>query len=120
MHNTLGVTGRTRCEEHGRYIAGLVLGHLFGKEAGVDTRKRLACRQQLVHCSQSGFVVVAHAARVIVEDVGQLRTLVTNFEQLVYLFLIFCKGKSNFGVIDGVDALRRSGILVQGNWYCTE
>ena len=115
MHHTLGVPGGARGEEHGAHIRGLYLVDFGFEKVGVLRGKHFAGGHQFVHRGQPGFVVIAQTTWVIKVDVGQLRAFVANLQQLVDLLLVFGKGKTDFGVVDGKYAFQCGRILVQRN-----
>ncbi|OIQ68602.1 hypothetical protein GALL_498040 [mine drainage metagenome] len=82
--------------------------------------KGLAGCNQFIQGLQSRFVVIAQASRVIKIDMGQLRTLFANLDELVHLLLVFGKSKTHFGIIERKHALGGCCVLVQGNGHGTE
>ena len=79
----------------------------------MQTDKSLAGRLQLIKRGQAGFVVLAQTPRIIEINALELRALFANLKQFVDLLLVFGKGKTHLGVIDGKYALQRGSVLVQ-------
>ncbi len=115
VHHALGVAGGARCEEHGAHIIGLDLVHFSLEEISVQGCEGPAVGQERVQRGQTRLVVLAQTTRIVKIDVGELRALLADFQQLVDLLLVFGKCKTNLGVVDGEHALQRCRVLVQGN-----
>ena len=82
--------------------------------------KYLAGGQQFIQRGQAGLVVAAQTTRIVKVNVGQLRALLANFQQLVDLLLVFGKGKAHLGVVDGEHALQGGCVLVKRNGHSTQ
>ncbi len=116
VHHALGVAGGARGEEHGGHIVGLHLGHFSAEPLWVFAGEFAARFDQGVVRRQAFFAVFAQSARVVVVNVGNAGAAVADFEQLVYLFLVFDHGKAHFSVVQGEHAFGGHGILVQRHW----
>jgi hypothetical protein len=91
----------------------LGLVDFFLEEVRVLVAEHLAGGHHFPQAGQPRFVIVAQPARVVEQDVGQLRALLADFQHLVHLFLVFDHGKADFGVVDGKDAFGGHCVLVQ-------
>ena len=113
VHHSLGVAGGARGEKHGGHIVGLTLGNFIFKEFGVFGGEYSAIFYQHVKRLESGFRIAAQAARVAVDDVLKQWALISNFQQLVHLLLVFHQGQLHLGVVDGKHTLAAHGVLVE-------
>jgi hypothetical protein len=120
MDHALGIAGRARGEEHRGNVVGPGLFDLLAKERGMELGEHLAGRDQFVHGRQARLVVVAQAAGIVKVDMGQLRALFADLQQLVDLLLVFGKGKCHVGVVDRKHAFSGHRILVQRDGHRSE
>ena len=113
VHHALGVAGGARGEEHRRHIGGLDLVDLAPEKLGVLRGKDLAGGDQLVQPGQAVLDILAQAARIVKEDVRELRTFLAHLQHLVDLLLVFHQGEAHVRVGDREDAFGGHRILVQ-------
>ena len=120
VHHALGLAGGAGGKKHRAHVARLGSSHFIAKEVGVGGHIVRTAFLQLVHGRQTGRVVVAQTARVVVVNVGELRGIGLHFEQLVHLLLVFGKGKAHFSIDQGVDTFGSRSVLVQGHRDATQ
>jgi len=71
--------------------------------------------EHFVHAVQERLVVMAHAARIVVQDVLQLRALLLALEQLVHLLLVLDDGEAHARVLQHEHHFGGHGVLVHGH-----
>jgi hypothetical protein len=113
VHHALGVAGGAAGEEHRGHVVRLGLGHFLVEQLGPLQRGGPALLDQRIDACQAGLGVVAQAARLVVPDVGQMRTAIADLDQLVHLLLVFDDRKRHFRVGDRKHELGRYRVLVQ-------
>ena len=113
VHHALGVARGARGEEHRGHIRIGRFFDFFLEELWMLMGKHTTGCDQLFKRAQTIFGVFAQAARIVIDDVGQLRALLTHFQHLVDLLLVFHHAKTHFGIGDRENAFGGSGILVQ-------
>ena len=120
VHHAFGVACGARCEEHGGHVIFGADLHLFFEKVRVLFGKDFACCQQLIHRAQTGFVVFAQTAWVVVINVCQCGIGFAHFQHFVDLLLVFDHAQTHFGVGHGENTFSCDGVLVQGNWNGTQ
>jgi hypothetical protein len=63
---------------------------------------------------------MAHAARIVVEDVREVGALLLDFEQLVDLFLVLDDGEADRAVGEDESHFRGDRILIQGHRHAAQ
>ena len=111
----LGFAGGARGVQDDGHILFLDGLHHAFPGAGVVTVPFLSQLLELFHTDQTGFRVLAQATGVVVDDVLNAGHGFAHFQQLVYLFLVFCESKRNFCVLHHKAHLLCHRILVQRN-----
>jgi hypothetical protein len=117
LAHALGFARGARGVEDDRHIVGLDLGYARLPVARMDAVPGFAQGQQLRGADEAGLVIVAQAARVVVNDVDQAGVAGAHLQHLVDLFLVFGKDELDFGVLDHKGHFRGHGVLVQRNGH---
>ena len=113
VHHPFRVACGAGREKHRCHIGSVCLGNLVLEEGGVAGREALARCEQLIQRCQTGFVVVAQAAWVVVVNVGQLRAALAHLQHLVDLLLVFHEAETHLGIGDREHTLCGCRVLVQ-------
>ncbi len=69
---------------------------------------------------KEGLIVVAHAARIVVDDGLQLRAAILDLQQLVHLLLVLGDGKARLGMVHDELKLLGHRILIHGHGDAAE
>ena len=75
---------------------------------------------QGVHVVEKGLIVVAHPARVVVDDVFEPGRLIPDFQQLVDLFLILHRREAHGGILEDEQHFRRHRILIERHRHASQ
>ena len=120
MANAFGSAGGAGRVQHDRDVVGATGIHFMNKKVRMVMIVRRAQRLHALKRMQPGLCVVAHAARVVIDDVRQPFHGRARLEQLVDLLLIFHHREVDAGVLEHVGHVSRRRILVQRNRDATE
>ena len=120
LAHAFGFAGGARGVQNDGYVFRLHCLHHGVPGAGVIAVPLLAQLFELRDADQTGGVVFAQAAWVVVNDVLNAGYRFTHFQQLVDLLLVLCKCKCNLGILDDKTHFLRDGILVQRNGDCAQ
>ena len=105
VHHTFGIARGTRREKHGGHIFWSRFFNFCFEKSVMFCCKRFATVQQSFQTRQTWLSVFAQTAWVVKINIGQLRALLTNLQQLVDLLLVFGEGEAHVGVVDRENAL---------------
>ena len=94
--------------------------HLPVVEFGVPGVRFLAEAVKLGDVHETRVLVLAHAARIAIDDVADARRLVDQVEQLVHLLLVLGDDDLGLGVVDQVADLVAHGVLVDAQRHGAE
>ena len=98
----------------------MALGDLGIEKIGMVAVMDAAHFHQLVDVVQEGLGVVAHAARVVIDDMLERRQLILDLEQFVNLLLILDDGETDAGVLHHEEHFGGDRILVQRHRHAAE
>ena len=98
----------------------LALGHLASKQAGEVAVQAAPALLHLGVAVQERLGVVAHAARVFVDDVLEPGQAVLDLEQLVDLLLVLDHREAHVGVVEDVGHLVGDRVLVQRHRHAAQ
>jgi hypothetical protein len=120
VDDTLGVAGGARGEEHrGHVLRAHRLDRLL-EEVRVLALVGVPSGEQVIDRCQARLAVLAQAAQVVEPDVGELRALGADLQQLVHLLLVLDDSEAHLGVVEREDTLGAGGVLVQRDRDRTE
>ena len=112
-HDALGRAGGAGSKKERRGITARALGDLAFQERRIALVGLAAALEQAVIAREPRLLVMAQAARIVVIDVLEGRTLRQDFEQLVDLLLVLGERVPDLGVADRKGHLRRHRVLIQ-------
>ena len=112
QHRALRDPGCSRRVADDGQVVGGSPGDLGIEVRGVADLELPAELAELGQAHQAGLAVGAHAARIVIDDVGEARAAGPEAQELVHLLLVLDDGEPRLGVIDDVLHLLLDGILV--------
>jgi len=116
----LRLAGGARRVEHDADVVGGTGGDFVRQQVRMVAVVDAPHRHQLADVVDVRQRVVAHAARIVVEDVFEQRQLVPDLEQLVDLLLILDEDEAHLGVEQGEEHLVRHRVLVERYRHAAE
>ena len=116
----LGLARCTGCVEHHAGVFRCDIANGTFEESDILPVELAADFAQPVVGQQLRLFVVAQAARIVEEDVLELRILRQDIEQLVDLFLVFDDGKFDLAVVEDEKHLLGDRVLVHRHRYAAE
>ena len=99
--------------KHDADVVGAALRYLIIKVVRLRGVERASRLYERVVTFESRFAIIAHAARVVVNDVLEQRAARQNFQQLVDLFLVFDDRKARSCVVENVNHFVGDRVLIQ-------
>ncbi len=120
LTDALGLAGGAGGVEHHRHIIALALLDFGVEKIGVVAVVNPSHFHQGVNVVDKGLVVMAHPARVVVDDVLQLRGLLADFQQLIDLLLILDRRETDGGVVQHEQHFRRHRVLIQRHRHAAQ
>ncbi len=115
VHHALGVARGAGGEEHRGHVIGLHGSGARGEPARYGAGDARAVFQQRIDRLQARLVIVAQAARIVVEDTGDGGALRADLQQLVHLLLVLHHAEAHLGIVQRIDAFGGHGVLVERN-----
>ena len=120
LADALRLAGRARGIEHDADVVSGALLDFVAEKIGVILIVDPAHRHQLFNVVNEGLGVVAHAPRIVIDDVFERRQLILDFEQFVDLLLIFGQGEADACILQHEEHFGADRILIQGHRHATE
>jgi hypothetical protein len=96
-------------------IAAIALGIDGGRHRRIRRKQRASLFDDVGNRMQAAVVVVAQAARLVIENDAQLRHMILDRQQLVHLLLILHDREADLGVTEHIGHLVRDGVGVDGH-----
>jgi hypothetical protein len=118
--HTLGLAGRPRGIQHDADIIGGARSDLGAQQIRVIAVVNPPHGHQLADVVDERQRVMAHAARVVVEQMLELRQFGVDLEHLVDLLLVFDKDEADFRVEQDKQHFAGHGVLVKGQGHAPE
>ena len=120
LADTLRLAGGARGVEHHRDVVEVPLFNLGIEEVGMVAIMDAAHFHQLMHVVQERLVVMAHAARIVIDDVLERRQLILDLEQLVDLLLILDDGEADASILQDEEHFGGDRILIERHRHATQ
>ncbi|MPM36843.1 hypothetical protein SDC9_83447 [bioreactor metagenome] len=115
LAHALGCAGGARGVQNHRDVGRLDAFDQLFPCAGMLLVPLHAFLHQIFGADEAGRIVLAQAARVVIDDVADRRHGLAHFKQLVDLFLVFGEGEGDFRILHHEGHFAGDGVLVQRN-----
>ena len=118
QHGQLRIGSRTRCRAENRYIFRFSMVDQLHIELGLLFVEFLSTGHQVKMAHQSGIFILAHTARIAVNDMLHTWTFFSDLKNLIDLLFILGDDDLGASIVDQVGNLLIERILVDAEYHC--